>query len=89
MDKYEYVDTTMNKTIGNLFRLERERHNLTLEQLASKSGVSKQNIYYYEIGRNRIKLDKFLKLCEALELDPNEVFDKIAYEYFKMIKLSE
>jgi len=86
MNNKEYVDFILNQTIGILIRKEREKNNLTLDQLAKKSGVSKQNIYYYEIARNRVKLDKFLKICEALDLNPSEIFDKIALEYIKMSK---
>ena len=86
MNNKEYVDFILNQTIGILIRKEREKNNLTLDQLAKKSGVSKQNIYYYEIARNRVKLDKFLKICNALCLNPNEVFDKIALEYIKISK---
>lgn len=86
MKNNDYMDLLLNQTIGQFIRKERERQSLTLDQLAKKSGVSKQNIYYYEIARNRIKLDKFMKICEALCLNPSDVFDKIALEYIKMSK---
>ena len=46
MDNKDYIDILLNKIIGNYIRKERENKELTLEQLAKKSGVSKQNIYY-------------------------------------------
>lgn len=87
MDKQDYIDILLNKIIGNFLRKEREKRNLTLEQLAKKSGVSKQNIYYYEIARNRIKVEKFIKLCVALGLDPSNSIDLINIEYIKATKL--
>lgn len=87
MSENDYIDSILNKCIGNLLKAEREKRQWTLEQLATKSGVSKQNIYYYEIGRNRVKLGKFIKLCYALELDPAQTLDMINLEYIKQTKI--
>lgn len=87
MDKQDYIDILLNKTIGIFLRKERERQNLSLEQLSKKSGVSKQNIFYYEIARNRIKVDKFIKICNALGLDPSNTLDLINIEYIKLTKI--
>lgn len=87
MDNKDYIDILLNKIIGNYIRKERENKELTLEQLAKKSGVSKQNIYYYEIARNRIKVEKFIKICKALELDPGYTLDLINLEYIKKAKI--
>lgn len=86
MFDYEYLDELLNKRAGAIIKKERERQDLSLEQLSSKSGVSKQNIYYYEIGRNRIKVEKYIKLCNALNLDFKEVLEKISLEYIKLSK---
>lgn len=82
----EYLDELLNKTAGGIIKKERERQQLTLEQLSKKCGVSKQNIYYYEIGRNRIKVDKYIKICNALDLDVNEILNMVALEYIKLSK---
>ncbi len=87
MDNKDYMDIVLNKIIGNYIRKERENKKLTLEQLANKSGVSKQNIYYYEIARNRIKVEKFVKICNALDLDPGHTLDLINLEYIKNSKI--
>lgn len=87
MDKQDYIDILLNKTIGIFLRKERERQDLSLEQLSKKSGVSKQNIFYYEIARNRIKVDKFIKICNALGLDPSNTLDLINIEYIKSTKI--
>lgn len=86
MNNNEYLDDILNKMAGSYIRKEREKQQLTLEQLAKKSGVSKQNIYYYEIGRNRIKIDKYYKICEALNLNVVEILEKVALEYIKLSK---
>lgn len=87
MSENDYIDSILNKCIGTLIKNEREKKQWTLEQLATKSGVSKQNIYYYEIGRNRVKLNKFIKLCNALEIDPAQTLDIINLEYIKQTKI--
>lgn len=87
MSENDYIDSILNKCIGILIKNEREKRNWTLEQLATRSGVSKQNIYYYEIGRNRVKLGKFMKICDALGLDPAQTLDIINLEYIKQTKI--
>lgn len=86
MKNSEYLDELLNKMAGAEIKKEREKQSLTLEQLAKKSGVSKQNIYYYEIGRNRIKIDKYIQICEALGLSVVEILEKVALEYIKLSK---
>lgn len=86
MKNSEYLDELLNKMAGAEIKKEREKQCLTLEQLAKKSGVSKQNIYYYEIGRNRIKMDKYILICEALGLSVIEILEKVALEYIKLSK---
>lgn len=83
MNNKDYIDSVLNKIIGDTIHHEREKRNLTLEQLAKKAGLTKQNIYYYEIARNRIKVEKFIKICNALELDPSKTLDFINLEYIK------
>lgn len=87
MSNKDYIDSVLNKIIGNTIHNEREKQNLTLDQLAKKSGLTKQNIYYYEIARNRIKFEKFIKICEALKLDPAKTLDMINLEYIKKINI--
>lgn len=86
MENNEYLDDLLNRMAGSEIRKERERQGLTLEQLADKSKVSKQNIYYYEIGRNRIKIEKYIKICEALNLNWMQILEKVALEYIKLSK---
>lgn len=86
MKNSEYLDDLLNKNVGSEIKKEREKQNLTLDQLSKKSGVSKQNIYYYEIGRNRIKVDKFFKICEGLGINAIEILEKVALEYIKLSK---
>ena len=83
MDEKDYMDVLLNKIIGDFIQKKRKSQKLTLEELAKKSGLTKQNIYYYEIARNRIKLEKFIKICKALNLEPSAALDSINMEYLK------
>lgn len=86
--KDSYMDSTLNKIIGETIKKEREKKQLTLEQLANKiNKVSRQTLSTYETGRSKIKISMFLEICKALDLDPQEMFDEINMKYFKNAKL--
>jgi len=85
----EYLDSSLNEIIGNVLKREREKQGLSLEELSKRMNnkIKRQNIAYYENARSRLKLDRFLMICKALHLNPNEVFDEINMRYFKNAKL--
>ena len=87
--KDRYMDSMLNKVIGDVLKKCREEKNLTLEQLSNKlnNKVSRQTLSTYEMGRSKIKISMFIEICEALQLDPNEVFEEINMKYFKNSKL--
>lgn len=58
------------ETMGDRIRLLREARRLTQEQLAKIVGVTKSAISQWEDGSTQnIKLEPFLRLCEALTTD--------------------
>lgn len=69
--------------------MEREKQGLSLEDLSKKlcGKIKRQNLAYYECARSRLKLSKFIMICEALQRDPGELFDEINMKYFKNAKL--
>ena len=79
----------MGKTGFGSHSKEREKKHLTLEQLSEKinNKVSRQTLSTYETGRSKIKISMFLDICQALGLDPQEMFDEINMKYFKNAKL--
>lgn len=87
--KDRYMDSLLNKTIGEVLKKKREEKNMSLEQLSNKINncVSRQTLSTYESGRSKIRIDMFIKICEALQLDPNEVYDEISMQFFKRAKL--
>lgn len=89
MNTNKYLDSSLNDVIGRTLRMEREKQGLSLEDLSKKMGgkIKRQNLAYYESARSRLKLSKFLMICEALNLNPSELFDEINMKYFKNAKL--
>lgn len=89
MEKNEYLDSKLNEVIGSILKREREKQNLSLEELSNRMNnkIIRQNLHNYENARTRLKLSRFLMICEALHLDPNEVFEEINIKYFKNAKL--
>ena len=87
----EYLDSSLNEIIGNVLKREREKQGLSLEDLSKRMNnkIKRQNIAYYENARSRLKLNKFLMICEALHLNPNEVFEEINMKYFKNAKIGD
>lgn len=85
--KDSYMDSTLNKIIGETLKREREKANLSLEQLANKLPISRQTLSTYESGRSKIKISMFLAICNALNVNPTELFDEINLRYYKNAKL--
>lgn len=52
----------------------RIRHNMTIQELALKSGVSKAHISYIENGMRMPTLIVLCKLAKALGVEPRELF---------------
>lgn len=58
------------QTMGERIRILREQKDLTQDKLGELVGVSKSAVSQWECGETRnIKLETFLKLLEALEID--------------------
>ena len=87
--KDRYMDSMLNKIIGDTLKKYREEKNLSLEQLSNKlnNKVSRQTLSTYENGRSKLKISMFFDICKALQVDPNEVFEEINMKYFKNAKL--
>ena len=84
-----YLDSELNIVIGEVLKRHREQQRLSLEELSNKMNnkIIRQNLHNYENARTRLKLSRFIMICEALQLDPEEVFEEINLKYFKNAKL--
>ena len=83
----KYIDYSFNEIAGQVLKKHRELSGMSLEQLGKKTNQSKQNINRYENNSVRIKTDTFNKLCYAMGLDPQDIFDEINIKYLKNAKL--
>lgn len=86
----DYVDASFNSTVGSVLKKEREKQNISLEELSKKIDykVKRQTLFYYETGRSKIKVSTFIDICKALHLNPEDVFDEINVKYFKNSKFN-
>ena len=86
----DYIDSVFNNTVGSVLKKEREKQNMSLEELAKKINykVKRQTLFYYETGRSKIKVTTFIEICNALHLNPEEVFEEINLKYLKHSKLN-
>jgi transcriptional regulator with XRE-family HTH domain len=63
--------------LGDRIRQERLRQGLGQEDLALDLRISTQAICYYEKGRNRISLERYLAMCKTLGMDPFAVLAEV------------
>ena len=61
--------------IPNLRKI-RKQNNLTQEQLANKTGISRISIVRYENGTNDPNLSNITKLCKALGVTTEELLEE-------------
>ena len=86
--KDRYMDSLLNKIIGESLKKARENKGMSLEQLADRlNRVSRQTLSTYETGRSKIRIDMFLDICHVLGINANELFDEINIRYIKNAKL--
>lgn len=69
----------LNIEIGNKIREKRKQKNITTEQLALRSIMSTTYIIQIEKGIYGLTLTKFLTICNALEIQPNQILNDFLY----------
>lgn len=79
------VDKQEKKVVSRL-KAERERQKLSQLELSYRSDVSQNMIAYIESGKRVPSLSTVLKLCNALNINPSELFQD---EYEKKNELKE
>lgn len=68
-----------NIEIGAKIREYRKSNNITTEQLAFRSIMSPSYIIQLENGIYGLTLNKFIIICNALEIEPNYFLDEFIY----------
>jgi transcriptional regulator with XRE-family HTH domain len=59
---------------GQTIRAYRTRRHISQEELASRSGLHRTYVSGIERGQRNLSLESILKLAEALEVSPRELF---------------
>ena len=59
--------------LGLLIKNRRDQKGLTQSDLCFRLGLSRQSLYGYERGTIVIKMQNFLKIYHALELEPDDI----------------
>jgi len=69
--------TEFDEIAGGFIRDERKKLLVTQKDLAAKVGVTYQQIQKYETGSNRLTLERFVRICEALGLTPKACLGRV------------
>jgi transcriptional regulator with XRE-family HTH domain len=62
------------KTIARRLREEREKNRISQMELSFRAGLSQNQVFCIETGRRTPNLYTFLKICEALGINPALLF---------------
>lgn len=87
--KDSYMDSLLNKIIGETLKKYRELKGYSLEELSNKidNKVSRQTLSTYEFGRSKIRISMFIDICNALGVNPNDMLEEISMKYFKNARI--
>ena len=66
----------ISSQVARLLKEEREKHGISLNVLAQKSGLSRQTISYVEQEVQNPMLDTLLRITSALEIDLEKIIAK-------------
>ncbi len=65
----------ISKTIGNNLKEARKFKGLTQREMAQKLLMTQQQYSRFENGVFELNYEQILKICEILDITPNELFD--------------
>ena len=68
MTRRETVDKVFYKKLGEILSTERRKQGYSLRYLAELTVISRTTIDRYELGVTRIDMNRWIKLCTALQL---------------------
>ena len=64
--------------LGNLLKDERIAKRITQQELADKVGCTRNCIANWETGRRTIDIVDLCKICSVMNLDVNEIIEKVS-----------
>lgn len=65
------------KELGKILKDARIAKLMTQQEIADRLQIARQNVSTYENGIKTLDLDTFLKICDILQLDCNEVIKDV------------
>jgi transcriptional regulator with XRE-family HTH domain len=63
----------LNSRIIELLVDERKKSGMTMEEMGEKMGKLKSSIHRFEKGKYNLTLEKFLEICNILQVKPEEI----------------
>lgn len=79
--------------IGSVIKRKRKEKGMTIKELSDKTSkiekISSSTVSEIETGKSMLKIDKFLSLCVALEINPETIIGELIKEKCKMYYNSE
>lgn len=88
----ENIDYIFNEVASKTIKRYREEKNMSLEEVAKKmkTPISRQSLFKYENNQARMKVNIFMDICTALNVNANEAFKEINEQsLFLASKLSQ
>lgn len=84
----ELLDNFYNESIARTLKEIREEKNLSFSKLCNRMDrhVARQTLCHYEKQETKIRLETFRKIAKAYEMTPEELFDRINYDFFNNIQ---
>ncbi|PYI50008.1 hypothetical protein DLM86_31190 [Paenibacillus flagellatus] len=71
------VEDILYAIIGQRIRINRERFNMTQEEMGEKVGLTRSSIANIELGRQKIQLDTLYLVALALKLEVYELLPSV------------
>ena len=87
--KSELFDNYLNQAIAEVLKELRESKKWSYTELANKlkNKVSRQTLNNYELGKTKLRMNMFMELAKAYNLEPKDLYEKINMRYIS--KLSQ
>lgn len=76
MEKYPFL----NEVVGKILRQKREKMEMSKRQLSTLASIERAYITGIEQGKWNVSLNGLFHLCEALEIDPEELMRMVKQE---------
>lgn len=75
--KRNTIDSKFYRKLGDMLNEERRKRGYSLRYVAELTGISRTTIDKYEMGQARIDIERWKRLCKALQM-PEQIHIKIA-----------